>query len=165
MLPPPFSCIRSYWDNPKSMPTSSSVANSTREKNIKAKPIQPSVTLALLWAQNSLVWLTRKPVLSWKPILESTIWGAATGTEATRKAVRAMDVVSALKYHGCTFHSFIHPNSPCCKQDFLLKASCFQTDLPHPAEPAAMLHNLQNKPFLFSALEHILLSPGVQSQQ
>lgn len=151
--------IRSDWDSPKSMPTISPMANSTRE-NIKAKPMQPSVTRALLWAQNSLVWFTRKCVLSWKPILKSMIWGAATGMEATRKAVRAMDVVSEMKHHGCTLHSFIHPNSPCCTQDLLLKASWFQTDLPHPANPAAMLHNLQNKCFLFSALEQAPLSRG-----
>jgi len=81
-------------------------------------------------------------------------------------ALKQPDSCDDFGYGLCTevpLYRFNHPNSPYCTQGPLLKA--FQ--LPGcrgPVSPAAILHNLLDEyGFLFSRMEHALLSPGAQS--
>lgn len=60
-------------------------AKGTRE-NIQSKA-KPTIHHLPCFAglKYSLVWFMRKSTVSWKPLLESMIWDAATSAEATRK--------------------------------------------------------------------------------
>ena len=78
----------SYWDSPKPMPTSSVMAKGTRDNiQSKAKPTIHHLPCSA-GIEYSLVWFMRKSMVSWKPLLESMIWDAATSSEATRKLWR-----------------------------------------------------------------------------